>query len=197
MPAASALGYSTGIATTSFPVASQGCNGCHSGGNTPIVSLEGPSSVEVGSVLEYTLVIVETGSQTQGGLNVSSDLGVLSLGGGDSLKTQLITGTGGREEVTHTNRKAGVAGEIRFSFEFTAPASAGDVTVAGWGNAVDGTFTSLGDLASLVEKTVSVNASPPPTAVPDLSSPWAQASLILLLLGAGTWLLRRRNTVIF
>ena len=106
-----AAAFSTGIATTSFPVPAQGCNFCHGGGSAPAVMLEcvdcggGPPIVEPLSVHEFKLTVFEIGLQDHAGLNVSSELGTLATGGAFASGTQTITGTGGRLEITHTARK--------------------------------------------------------------------------------------------
>ena len=127
--AASAHAFSGGIATTSFPVPAQGCNFCHGGGSTPTVTLEcvdcgaAPPSVEPLSVHEFKLTVVEIGLQDHAGLNVSSVLGTLSTGGAFSADTHTLTGSGGRQEITHSMPKAAAGGVTEFSFLWTAPAS--------------------------------------------------------------------------
>jgi hypothetical protein len=143
---ARALGFSTGITTTQF--GATGCNQCHSGGTTPTVTLAGPTTVAPASTNEYTLQIFQTGSQSKAGLNVSSLSGKLATGGANSAKTQVLSGTGGRAEVTHTSPKAAVGGVVTFSFLWTAPASFSSVTLNAWGNAVNGNGTNSGDAAS-------------------------------------------------
>ncbi|MFP6654893.1 MAG: choice-of-anchor V domain-containing protein, partial [Myxococcota bacterium] len=53
--AQAAHAFPTGI-STGFLGAS-GCNGCHSGGSTPTVSLTGPTTVSAGTTNEYLFVI--------------------------------------------------------------------------------------------------------------------------------------------
>src|SRR5262245_62264575 len=91
---------SGGITTQSF--GPSGCNQCHFGGTTPTVTLTGPTVVDPNTSYDYTLQIVEGGSQNFAGLNVSALIGVLATGGADPADTQTLTGTGGRAEVTHT-----------------------------------------------------------------------------------------------
>ena len=64
--------FSGGIASTSFsPVT--GCNGCHSGGTVPTVTLTGPTSVDPDSTNEYTLTVSEQSARsTLAGLNVAA-----------------------------------------------------------------------------------------------------------------------------
>ena len=152
--AAVAGAVSTGIATTSFPVPAQGCNFCHSGGMPPTVVLEcadcggAPPVVEPMSVHEFRVTVFEIGLQDHAGLNVSSPTGTLSTGGAFAAGTQTITGTGSLAEITHTTPKAATGGLTEFSFLWTAPASTGTATLAGWGNAVNFLGSTAGDAAS-------------------------------------------------
>jgi hypothetical protein len=123
--ASSAQAFSTGIATTSFPVPAQACNFCHGGGLVPTVMLAcvdcggDPPVVAPLSTHEFKFTVVEIGLQNHAGLNVSSPLGTLATGGGFSANTQTLTGTGGRQEVTHTAPKAAAGGVTEFSFLWT------------------------------------------------------------------------------
>ncbi len=149
---------STGITTLSFNAA--GCNLCHFGGTTPMVSLTGPTTVTGGSTSVYTLAITNPVGQSFGGLNVSAPSGVLSTGGPDATSTQTLTGTGGRAEITHTTPKAAMSGTTTFSFQWTAPVGSTTVTLAGWGNAVNGNATASGDAAAMSALMVAVNGTP-------------------------------------
>ena len=184
-----ASAFSTGVGTGSFPDAPQGCNfafGCHTGGLAPTVTLSGPTTVTPGSVNTYLLEIVALGSQLDAGFNASASAGSLAVGGADSALTQLLLG-----EMTHTARKTNVGGVTRFSFDWTAPGTAGSETIDAWGNAVDGNFASLGDQASMASLSVTV-ANPPAPPVPALPTAGLPFVLGLLLFGAGTWHLTRR-----
>lgn len=141
-----ALGRVAGIASSGFgPL---GCNQCHNGGSTPAVALEGPTEVLPGSTNEYTLTIVETGSQNRGGLNVSTGEGTLSLGGTFLDNTRIIVGLAGRDEITHTGPKAAnELGLVEFSFLWTAPDAPASVVMVAWGNAVNGNTAPAGDQA--------------------------------------------------
>ena len=168
-----AAAFSGGIATTSFPVPMQGCNFCHGGGSAPAATLEcvdcagGLPIVEPLSVHEFKLTIFEIGLQDNAGLNVSSELGTLATGGAFASGTTTITGTGGRQEITHVSPKAAAGGMTEFSFLWTAPAADTLATLAAWGNAVDGNGSTAGDGASRVTLDVTVGDDvPTPTATP-------------------------------
>jgi hypothetical protein len=168
---AAALGHSAGITTNQF--GATGCNQCHFGGNTPTVTLSGPATVAPGSTNEYTLQVFQTASQNKAGLNVSALSGMLATGGANSAKTQVLSGTGGRAEVTHTSAKAAVGGVVTFSFLWTAPASFSSVTLNAWGNAVNGNGTNSGDAANIDSLVVLAGTAntPPNTATPTSTTP--------------------------
>lgn len=173
-----ASAFSGGIATTSFPVPMQGCNFCHGGGSAPAATLEcvdcagGFPIVEPLSTHEFKLTVFEVGLQDNAGLNVSSALGTLAIGGAFATGTTTITGTGGRAEVTHTSPKPAAAGMTQFSFLWTAPATDVIATLGAWGNAVDGDGSTAGDAATRVTLDVTVGENvPTPTATPGGPTP--------------------------
>ncbi len=178
----------SGITTNQFPILASGCNGCHSGGAIPTVTLTGPTTVDTNRTNEYTVIISSVGSQIYGGLTAFSPSGQLTVGGADSDKTKLKPGTDNRGEITHSSKKAEVAGEIRFSFRWKAPNVPGPAMIDVWGNAVDGSGSS-GDRAAFSSLAITVNQGPP-IPVP-ASSPAAALAFALLLLAAATWHLRR------
>jgi len=170
---ATTYAFSGGIATTSFPVPSQGCNFCHGGGSAPAVTLEcvdcdgGIPVVEPLAVHEFKLTVFEIGLQNSAGLNVSSELGTLATGGAFATGTTTIPGTGGRLEITHTTPKAAASGITEFSFLWTAPATNTIATLAAWGNAVDTDSSTAGDAASDITLDVTVGENvPTPTTTP-------------------------------
>ena len=163
--AARALAFPSGVSTMNF--GSLGCNQCHTGGQTPTVSLTGPTTVDPSSTNEYTLVINVIGSQTSGGLNVSDDFGTLAVGGSNAGQTQKTSGADGRTEITHMNPKPASGGAITFSFLWTAPGSFTSATLRAWGNAVNLNGSSTGDRAAFTSLTVmSSMPGPNPTATP-------------------------------
>lgn len=177
--AGAAHAFSGGIATTSFPLPAQACNFCHGGGIAPTVTIEcvdcggGPPAVAPLSVHEFKVTVFEIGLQNRAGLNVSSLLGTLATGGVFAAGTQTLSGTGGRQEVTHTAPKLATGGMSEFSFLWTAPAAPGAATLNAWGNAVTGEGSTAGDAASLATLNVTISGdtptptdTPPPTSTP-------------------------------
>jgi glucose/arabinose dehydrogenase len=161
--------FSGGITTQNFGAA--GCNGCHFGGTMPTATLSGPTLVAPGDTNVYTLQVTEQGTQNRAGLNVSALVGTLTTGGPDSANTQILTGTGGRNEVTHTAAKLAAAGIITFTFQWTAPPSFASVSLDAWGNAVNGNSSTSGDMADQTSLTI-LNSlgTPSPTATPAVTA---------------------------
>lgn len=162
LAAGPAYGWSGGITTANF--GASGCNQCHSGGTDPTTTLSGPTSVGSGSTNTYTLTVTNPGSQTHAGLNVSATGGTFAVGGGDSALTQVDS-----NQITHSGRKMNVAGTTTFTFNWTAPASFTSVTMRGWGNAVDFSFSSGGDKADDDTLTIT-NSDPTPTLTPTVTA---------------------------
>jgi cysteine-rich repeat protein len=149
----------TGITAGEFPNPATGCQDvtCHSGGITPIVIVEGPLEVVWNSINEYTVTVFEVGVQDHGGFNVSASDGILSKGGANAARTQVLL-----DEITHTSRKAAVDGEVLFSFLWQAPPDEGPVDLDVWGQAVDFNLLETGDGANRVPLTVDVIEGAPP-----------------------------------
>lgn len=190
--AATAFAEGSGITTNQFPNPLTGCNACHTGGLPPVVTLTGPTIVDTNTKNTYTLVIDSIGAQVFGGLNVASETGQLLVGGPDGSHTKGKPGTGGRAEITHSQRKPETLGQIRFSFAWKAPNVPGPATLHAWGNAVDGSGAA-GDMAAYVTLPITVNQGPP-IPVP-ASSPAAGGALVVLLAAAGLLALRRHGAL--
>jgi hypothetical protein len=154
---------------TSNNLGSTGCNSCHFGGQTPTVTLTGPSPVMPGSTNEYTVTIMNIGQQVFGGLDAYAPLGALSTGGANAAQTQNRTGANLLQEITHIGKKASVNGATLFSFMWTAPASFTSAALNAWGNAVNGDGFSTGDQAVLA--TLIVMSSMPGPIATDTPGP--------------------------
>jgi hypothetical protein len=169
--ASAAHAFPGGIDTTSFPIFALGCNNCHAGGSTPTVTLEcvdcgeDPPIVDPVSTHEFRLTVFEIGLQDYAGLNVSAPSGTFATGGSQPGNTQILVGTGGFFEITHTAPKQSDGVMTQFSFLWTAPNALTTVTMLGWGNAVNNNGNSGGDAASSVTLDVEVNG-PTPTLTP-------------------------------
>ena len=162
---------------TGFSGASgQDCSLCHAGGITPTVTLAGPDTVFIGDVLTYTLTVAG-GQGIAAGLDVAATGGVLTDTLAGSLYTKIVSG-----EITHENgdatQKASPnyfayghdggpkcinsdctqvpGGEVVFTFNWIAPATAESVTMFGAGNSVDLSGDNTGDSAGTDTLTINV-----------------------------------------
>lgn len=135
------------------------CAVCHSGGQIPAVVLDGPTTVEPGETVEYTLTI-SGGQEVAGGFNVSATGGDLATLPG-ATDTQILPVPGGfPDELTHTMPKdADSSGAVEFRFEWTAPDSSQTVTLYGAGNSVDLDGSSQGDAPNTDTLKITVGTS--------------------------------------
>src|SRR5688572_2931682 len=150
---------SAGITSNFLPAA--GCNGCHSGGNVPTVSLvASAATIDVGATVTLTFTVTTlNGDPGAAGFNLrSSKQGTFAVGGPNSTNTQVLTGTAGWSEATHTARKAGEP--ATFTVLWTpSPGTTGDVTFTAWGNAVNANGFNSGDRAASDTETITVQAT--------------------------------------
>lgn len=154
---------SAGTAGTGTTLAQ--CNGCHSAGGTPTVSLLGPATVAPGSTTEYTLQVV-------GGAASAAGMNAVVVGGGQltaGTQTKLLSG-----QVVHAQPALFVSGVASFTFRLVAPASPGSVTLNAVGNSTNGNGASSGDRATTASLTVGV-APGPDAGAPDAGEPDAGA----------------------
>ncbi|WP_420645507.1 choice-of-anchor V domain-containing protein [Candidatus Leptofilum sp.] len=158
-------------------VGGSNCSLCHNTGTVPTVTLSGPAVAFTGETFTYTLTIAG-GQELAAGLDVSASGGVLTDTLAGSLYTQILGG-----EVTHENgddtqklspnfpkdylhdggpkcinddctQEAG--GEVTFTFNWVAPATAETVTMYGAGNSVDLSGDNSGDAAATDTLTITV-----------------------------------------
>ncbi len=158
--AGSAFGFTGGSSGYSGNPATNGgstCASCHSGGPVPSVAISGPAAVTVGSTSTYTLTM--TGSQAAGGLDVSSTAGTLVSTGAD---TKILAG-----EIVHNGAKQAAGGIVSWTFDWTAPATAGSATLYAAGNSVDLAAGAGGDgvAQATLAVTISAAANQAPSAV--------------------------------
>lgn len=125
------------------------CNQCHSGGTTPTVVLEGPTSLAAGEVGTYT-VTISGGAGVKGGFGVATSRSTANL----------VPGTGQKKvgaELTHSSAKSFSGGEVSFAFTMTAPPEGGgSVTIFASGNSTNGTGGDTGDKAAAMQLEVTI-----------------------------------------
>jgi MYXO-CTERM domain-containing protein len=118
-------------------IASEGCNGCHSGGVTPTVTVTSSAPmISPGQTL--TLSVNITTPEGYAGLFMITDVGTLTSLAGQG--TQLLSGG-----ITHTAPKKAVNGVTTFAVGWTAPTVMGGVNVNVWVVAANGDGTQRGD----------------------------------------------------
>lgn len=145
--------FSSGITGQTKKSGTDGCN-CH--GSSPStsvnVSIVGPSSLIIGQKAAYS-VTVSGGPLVRAGTNIAASAGTLGLITGSGLQTMF-------GELTHTSPKAPVSGTVTFQFDYTAPATPGNVTLYANGNSVNFNGGSNGDQWNFAaDKIVVVNTT--------------------------------------
>lgn len=115
-------------------------NGCTCHGSTPstdvAVVLAGPDSLAAGETGTFS-VTISGGPLNAAGTNIAVSGGDLNTSGSDLRKES--------GELTHTAPKDPTQGKVTFDFTYTAPTSAGTVTMAANGNSVNKDGTSSND----------------------------------------------------
>lgn len=150
------------------------CNKCHSGGATPMVQLDGPSTLAAGASATYTFTITG-GAAVAGGLDAALDDASLAAGAKlatISPLTQLLNG-----EVTHTQPNDFAQGTLSFQFSVVAPSAARTMTLWVAGNSTNHDGTNSGDKAAGTMLTITVaganadlaSVTNPPPAASDLA----------------------------
>jgi len=129
------------------------CTQCHGGGAVPTAALTGLGSVAPGATNTYVLTI-GGGQKKYGALDVSASAGALIA---FESGTKLSNG-----EITHTTRKAvDGSGNVSFSFKWTAPSSAGTVTMYAAGLSANGDGGTGSDGTKATTLSVKVESAPP------------------------------------
>ncbi|MDX2012390.1 MAG: choice-of-anchor V domain-containing protein [Myxococcaceae bacterium] len=142
------------------------CNGCHSGGAAPMVTVTGPTTLSAGQVGDYRLTI-SGGAAVRAGLNVAVDVPEAELLGvtGDTVA---FSG-----ELHQATPKAFSAGRASFAFRLKAPPFSGALRLFGAGNSCNGNGGTSGDRAALTTLTVNVTggSTAPRIATPPRATP--------------------------
>jgi type IX secretion system substrate protein len=116
--------------------ASPGCT-CHGAATAGVsVVIDGPTTLSIGKKATYTIT-VKDGPLAAAGTNVAVSSGNLNILDGSLRKEN--------GELTHTSPKSPANNKVIFEFEYTAPSTEGDVTMAANGNSVNLSGTNSGD----------------------------------------------------
>ncbi|MBJ6763385.1 hypothetical protein JGU66_21680 [Myxococcaceae bacterium JPH2] len=130
------------------------CVECHTGGQVPTVTLEGPSALVAGQTGNYAL-IVRGGPGVKAGMNVATNVAGAALTAGAGVKKA-------GDEVTHTAPLAFKDGVARFEFTMVAPSTNGTVRLFGAGNSTNDNNASTGDSSALTTLDVQVTGGTDP-----------------------------------
>jgi len=154
---------STGITGHSGNPSTNGGNSCalcHTGGIVPTAQLSGPASVAAGSVNTFTLSM-SGGQQNLAGFNISTSQGALSA------SSQGIGTENG--ELKHTQPFNVGTGGGQWTFNYTAPAITGTVTIYAAVLSANGDSNTTGDNVATTTLTIEITPAQvllPPTAIP-------------------------------
>ncbi|MFY2558352.1 MXAN_6652 family MXYO-CTERM-anchored protein [Corallococcus terminator] len=134
------------------------CNTCHTGGETPTVALEGPTTLEPGGTGQYTFII-RGGAAKTGGVDIAVSGTEAVLVAGANLKKL-------GAELVHTRPMEFSGNELRFAFSLTAPSSDVTLTLFGAGNSSNADQNSTGDRAATTSVAIQVGKGTPTAPVP-------------------------------
>ena len=113
------FGYGTGITGYSGKSTSV-CTSCHGSISSSVtLAISGPATLVAGATGSYTLTVTAS-SITKSGVDIAASSGTLAT---NDSQLKLAS-----SELTHSSTKAGT-GSVTWSFKYTAPATAGSVTI--------------------------------------------------------------------
>jgi hypothetical protein len=119
--------YGSGVAGRTLLGSTPGCT-CHqsSSNSAVVITLTGPTTIQAGQTATYSFTVNRTsGTFTTGGIDIAVSSGTLGLGTSTGIK--LSSG-----EIVHSSKFTGVTTK---TFTYTAPSTAGIVTMAATGAA--------------------------------------------------------------
>ncbi len=115
----SVFGYASGVAGCTSKSGTSGCS-CHSKSTSTTVTIAGPATLAAGASGTYTVTVAASGT-INSGVDIAASSGTLALATDTKLK---VNGT----ELTHKANNSG-SGSVVYTFKYTAPATAGTVTL--------------------------------------------------------------------
>lgn len=129
------------------------CEACHSGGTAPSLNLNGPLTLEAGTTAEYTLSM-SGGQENTAGLNISAGSGSLS-----SSTTSIVLNN---NELVHAQAISVGTAATNWVFNFTAPVTAGNVTLYAAVLSGDNDATFAGDGVATISLNIEVTPAQKP-----------------------------------
>ncbi len=117
---------------------SEGCSGCHNGGQTPTVTITPDlTTINPGQLVTLTVSISQTNGPVAGFYLETSGVGTLKVVDSGTY----LAGNG----ITHTAPRTGSGGFTTFKVGWVAPATMGGVDFNVWANSANGDGTQRGD----------------------------------------------------
>jgi hypothetical protein len=155
-----------GIAGTSGKNPAYTCANCHFGGTAPAVTLNGPTALAALDTATYTFTVVTASATHCAGLDVAASAGTLSSIAGSTPATSVVS-----NEITHVAPTVGMT--VQYSFQYTAPATSGPVTLYadGLDGDHDGTQNNDSDTTTTLQIMVVPAGTDLATGGSDLSAP--------------------------
>jgi hypothetical protein len=131
-----------------------GCTGggCHMGGTAPSMTFDAPATVGLGETVDLTITLtgVQAGAAApKAGIGIQAEGGTLTADAAGQLKSLL-------GELVHSGPVDFEGDSVDFTFQWTAPATPGPVTIFAAGNSVNGDANITGDMSALVSATITV-----------------------------------------
>jgi hypothetical protein len=120
-------------------LAAAGCEGCHTGGKSPKVSITTEPAVFGPGETVIARVIIEAVNGGSGGLYFTADLGRFTAIAGEGVTVVSET------ELTHSAPKAASGGNVVFQVRWTAPAQPNAVYFEAWALSANGNGSANGD----------------------------------------------------
>jgi chitodextrinase len=128
------------------------CKSCHGDATGAVLTITGPTTVNAGATNQYTATITG-GPAVVGGADVHVSSGTLASLTGQG--TKLLNG-----DLVHSSPKPFASGSVSWNFNWTAPATAGTVSMFGAGNSADGDGSDAGDAGDgATTRTITVQAA--------------------------------------
>jgi len=135
-------------------IPAEGCEGCHSGGKQPTITIDvSPAAPGPGETATVTVNIPAVNAGTGGFYLRTNGKGALATIDGQS--TRLID----VGQIVHSNAKVPSDGVVRFSMRWTAPTAPGGIALSVWGVAANADRLSKGDGASSALKSLAIGCT--------------------------------------
>ncbi len=134
-------------------IPAEGCEGCHSGGKQPMITIDvSPAAPKLGEATTITVNIPSVNGGTGGLYLRTNGKGALAT---IDPNTRLID----VGQLVHSAAKSPVDGVVRYTMRWTAPSTPGGISLQVWGVAANGDRGSKGDGASYAMKSLAIGCT--------------------------------------